>query len=233
MRTRFLFLAGLLAASAAWADPTPPTPEKLAALHAHSLRILARAKNTEGVFEVQEDGQIKHLQSGLICPAEYPNAELFSLLVFPSPAGTGLDVGCDYRRPDGLGGASAKFTVYATKAGPGITLDTAFDGYRKEVAQVNKDVRVRGPALSGTPLVNFPEFRSEEYLVTWNNRDYTSQLIVAIVSGWVIEIRTTFEGPPTTVKLTPSTPAASASVMVLDRIMAETIFRQTVDMVGK
>lgn len=235
MKRRLLLLVGILAASSAWANPAPPTPEKLAALRAHSEQVLARAKDVEGVFEVQEDGQIKHLQSGLICPAEYPNAELYNFLVYTSAAGKGLDVGCDYRRPDKLGGASAKFTVYATKASPTTTLDSAFDGYRKEIAEGNKNVRAQGPSLrmSGSPPPDFPEFRSEEYLLTWNDRDYTSQLIVTIVSGWVIEVRATFEGLPNEIKVAPTDTAQSAETMVQDRATADMTFMRTIGMIGK
>jgi hypothetical protein len=90
-----------------------------------------------------------------------------------------------------------------------------------------------GGFLSGKPSPQFPQFRSEEYLVGLNNRDYTSQLIVAITAGWVIEVRATFEGLPNEIKVAKDAPEEDALNAVRDRTTAPNAFTQALGTVGK
>jgi hypothetical protein len=168
-------------------------------LKAENTAIVAATPEAAGVFTVQDDGTIRHVQSGLVCPAKYPNAAFYHVLVY-RPDGT--DVGCDYRRADGKGGAWAKFTIFAVKAADGLTTDQAFAGYQKELVQAYPDARPLGEAVQGDPKDTnspFAGMRSGEYLVTWNGQDYTTQLYVVVSHGWVIEVRTTFVGLPNAV----------------------------------
>ncbi len=191
-----LVAAALLLPRALAADAPDP------AVTAQNRQIVAATPDAEGVFAVQDDGAIRHLQSGLVCPAKYPNLSFYHALVYASPAGRGTDVGCDYRRADALGGAWSKLTIFAVKAAPGTTLDQAYERYRGELTQAMPDAQPQGEAIrienkGGAPS-SFPDIRSQEYLIVMNDQRYTSELVVAIVGGWIIEIRATFVGLPNT-----------------------------------
>lgn len=100
--------------------------------------LVAATENAKGVWSVQPDGSIKHVQSGLVCPVTFPNVLLAKLFVFPAVGGqTGTDVGCDYIRGTGSDwgrNLDAVLTIYATQA-PGFTLDVAFTQYEAEMHQ--------------------------------------------------------------------------------------------------
>ncbi len=216
-----LLLALALTAPAQAEDK--PSPAEAAKLRADNLAIAAADKDTDGVFRVQDDGTIKHAQSGIVCPAGYPNVSLYHLFVYDG--GKGLDVGCDYRRADDKGGANAKLTIFAVKEGGGMTLDSAFAQFRNEVVQTSADLRPQGPALTVRDEggSTFPPFRSEEFLIRLNDRDYTSDLIVAESRGWIVEIRATFTGLPSVVA---GAAEADAADSVADRVMTSSALLQ-------
>lgn len=237
MKAGWIAIAGLfLATSARSQIPVTPLPlpaEQRAAALKHNQEILANTAGADGVFTVQDDGAIMHLQSGLVCPASFPNVALFHLLIYQSGE-KGSDVGCDYIRPDDLGGAYAKLTIFATKAAPETTLDSAFAGYQREVAQVFKGAQPIGPAIRIEDKTGkMPEYRSEEYLIKLNERDNTSDLIVTVSAGWVIEIRATYAGKPDEIHLEKGQSAKDAAVAIGDRVMASTAYIGAVHSVGK
>jgi hypothetical protein len=228
-----LLAAGVLAMPALGQVPAaaPPSADQVTATRTHNQEIVARVPEAADVFVVGDDGTIKHLQSGLVCPSSFPSAEFYHALVFPS-AEKGGDVGCDYRRADERGGAYAKLSIFATKAGADTTLDSAFAGYQREVAKTDANVRTLGPALKSKSQMP-TDFRSEEYLVTMNQRDYTSDLIVAIKAGWVIEIRATYVGKPNEIEITKEGGPNAATVALGDRVAPFTAFFAAIGTVGK
>jgi hypothetical protein len=183
-------LSGLLmlAAPLAVAQHDEGPPEQVLA------NALSETKNPEGVFRIEGDKAV-HVQSGLRCPAYLGNAFLFEIYVFDSPAGHGMDVGCDYgrRAAPGSGKAAAKHTIYAVKLPAGGSLDTAFEQYRNEMRNTApRNARVGGPSLTFTePLEGFPKFRSEELFYQNGEREWQTEVIVAIQGGWIIEMRST------------------------------------------
>jgi hypothetical protein len=188
MRGLFLVLA-LLAAMPALADDA-------AGLKHQNEAVLAATPEAAGLFALQDDGTIKHLASGLVCPSHFPNAVFYHLLVY---AKDGSDVGCDYRRADDKGGAWAKLTIFAVRAKPDTTADGAFAQYRGELLQAYPDAKPQGPGIvpdKSKSDASLLDFRSEQFLITMNNQTYTTQLYVAVVKGWTVEIRTTFVGAP-------------------------------------
>lgn len=238
MKTLSAVFAALVLASSAQGQeappPPPPSPEEIAAIRAHNQEIVARNPNADGIFAVQDDGTIKHLQSGLLCPASFPNVRFFHAMVFPAP-GKGHDVGCDYGRANERGGANAKLTIFAVKAAEGTTLDAAFAGYQREVVQSYQNVRAQGPVLtvteneSQTPL----DFRSEGYLVTLNQRDYSSELIVAISAGWIIEVRSTYVGKSREILFNEGDGPDVLAATLGDRVMSATALFSALGTVGK
>ncbi len=189
-----------------------------AALKAANAAIVAAAPGSAGIFTVQDDGAVRHAQSGLICPAKYPNSTLYDVQVY-KPDGT--DIGCDYRRADLKGGAWAKLTIFAVKATDGVTVDQAFAGYQKEIAQTYPEARPLGEALQRDPKDTsspLSDIRSREYLITMNGQDYTTQLYVALSHGWIVEVRSTFVGPPNAVDAGREGPD-SAALEMGDRIV--------------
>lgn len=191
------------------------------ALKAHNQQIVSAASGSDGVFAVQDDGRVRHVQSGLVCPASYPNVEFYAVLVYPSKGAPGLDVGCDYRRADTQGGADAKLTIFATQMPAGATVDQAFTGYRAELMQTWPAAVSQGEAFHIDSTQSRPPFdiRSEEFVMPFNNRQYTTQLIVAVSHGWTIEIRSTFTGLPNEVKLEKDSGPDAAALGAGDRIM--------------
>ncbi len=185
-----LCLLGWLAGPALAADTPAPDPVQ------HNRDILA-ASQADGVFTVQDDGTIRHLQSGMICPATYPNVTLWHLEVFPNDAGKGVDVACDYGRNGPDGNWIAKLTLFATIAPAGWKLDDVFANYRGEVLQANPGVVSLGPALEAKgDTAKIGEWRSEEFSQVRDGREFTTSLVVALRGKWMFEVRSTYLGKP-------------------------------------
>lgn len=169
------------------------------ALKAENSTIVAAAAGSAGVFTVRDDGAVRHVQSGLVCPAKYPNVVFYQVYVY-APDGT--DVGCDYRRADAHGGAWSKLTIFAVKAAPDATVDRAYERFRREVEQTYPDALPQGEAIrienKGAGPSTFPPIRSQEYLIRMNDQTYTTDLIVTISKGWIVELRATYVGLPNT-----------------------------------
>jgi hypothetical protein len=235
MKTAATILLLVMSSQRALAGDAPaPTAAELAALKAQNEAVVAADRDTNGVFTVQDDGKITHAQSGMSCPAKLPNATFYHALVYDG--GKGLDVGCDYRRADDKGGANAKLTVFAVKAWPGATVDAAFDKYRNEVVETWKDAKSQGEALhDATPAdaaKKLPPFRSEEFLIRLNNKDYTTQIYVSLDRGWVIEVRTTFVGLPNTIDLPKDSTVSDALDAAGDRAMGPTALMDALGTLG-
>jgi hypothetical protein len=157
-----------------------------------NAEIVARTPNALGVFKVQADGRILHLQSGFLCPAALPSMSFWHAEVF---ARTGADVGCDYGRADLAGHSIAKLTLFLVKGGD-RPLDAVFEGYKAEAARAMPTLSYRGPALtveSGQPdASSYGDYRSAEFVGQLNGVDTDSQLLVAIRRGWILELRLTY-----------------------------------------
>jgi hypothetical protein len=153
------------------------------------------------VWRQEADGSVVHVQSGLACPATFPGVTLWHVFIYPSPARRGMDVGCDYGRApsSNTGEWETKLTIYAVRTEQGTTLENAFERYRDEVHTVYPEARTTGPAIAARPdesgAVALPEFRSEADDITFNGHPFHSELVVAIVSGWVVEVRSTYPPP--------------------------------------
>jgi hypothetical protein len=212
------------------------TPD--AATIAQVRNIVANTQGAEGVFVVQDDGRIRHVQSGLICRAKYPNVSFWHAFVYPSSAGLGTDVGCDYGRYGSDGKAVSKLSIFATKTHEGMTLDQAFARYRNEVVQSTPDAVSHGDAVgienkdSGQSS-GLPEIRSEVFSEVLDGRPFVSQLLVTMHGGWIIEIRTTFEGVGIDVVTTKDGGVAEAVLEAGDRLMLTHAFVEAISTVGK
>jgi hypothetical protein len=200
-----------------------PSPEDLAAAKVHNQDIVSRASGIDGVFVLQDDGTIKHLQSGMICPGYFQNVQLWHLEVFKSDAGAGADVGCDYGRNDAGGHWVSKLTIFATRAPDGTTLDQAFARYRAEILQAAPDAQSRGEALHDDTKPQdrgtLSDYRSEEFVTQRDGRTCTDDLYVVVHGGWMMEIRSTYIGLPNQIDLEPGDPPDTAVLMTGDRIM--------------
>jgi len=229
---RRILLASILFISAgpcALADdakaPAKDTPEEISATKAHNEDIVARSPGADGVFVVQGDGTIKHVQSGMECPAKLPNVQFWHAEVFKSPAGKGVDVGCDYGRNGADGKWVSKLTIFATKAPAEMTLDQAFVKDRGEVIQATQDATSIGTAMNlddkdkGLPTA-LPEWRSEAFLTTYEGKQSTDEVVVAVSNGWILEIRTTYLGKPNNIVVAKDGDPDDAALALGDRIMA-------------
>ena len=144
--------------------------------------LLTRTPEAAGVFEAQPDGAARHVQSGLLCPAKFPNVELWHLEVFPSSLGKGADVGCDYGRngPDGL--FVSKLTIFVTRMTPEETLDSDFAQRQAEVTSAMPGAIEKGPAVQIAPASGSDtqaladSMKSAEYSVTLDGRSYLTDV---------------------------------------------------------
>ncbi|HWA30260.1 MAG TPA: hypothetical protein VG867_04155 [Rhizomicrobium sp.] len=213
------------------AQQQKPSPEAIADLKTQNLQIVSAEPKANGIFVVQDDGSVRHIQSGLVCPAKYPNVDFYHVLVY---AQSGADVGCDYRRADDKGGAWSKLTIFATKAAPGLTLDQAFARYHDEIVQTSPQAVSQGPAIQvgGKAPSDFPEIRSEEFVEPLNDTTYTSQLYVAVEDGWIIEVRATFVGLPNKIEVTKESGTAGAVLEAGDRMMGPKALFDAIGTVG-
>lgn len=168
--------------------------------------IIEAQQVPDGIFEPQSDGSALHVQSGFVCPAALPHANLWQFLIYPWQMGEGTNVGCSYGRirngrPEG--GAESKFTVFFVKAPPGTELDTVFNAYLDEMRQNFPGGTLRGDVIhaNANTLATMPPFRSMGEDIVLGRRAYANELVVGIVGEWVIQIRSTFptefvEGDP-------------------------------------
>jgi hypothetical protein len=159
--------------------------------------LMTNALNTNGVFEPLNDGSFRHLQSGLICPAKLPSANLWQLMVFSDEENKGADVGCSYGRARrGTSGKNpeSKTTLFARRSEPGMNLDEAFKTGADEYHRAFPSARLLGEALQlkGENVASLPQVRSEEYEVLHGQRKFVDQILVSLIDGWIITIRATY-----------------------------------------
>jgi hypothetical protein len=181
-------------------QPAPPVaPQPSVDVAARNARIVADTDGAAQVFEVQADGRIRHRQSGMICPADFPNVAFWHAQIYPSKLGAGSDVGCDYGRNNANGGAATKLTIFATKAMPGFTLDAVFADMQRAIGQSTPGAKYSGTVLEIKPgkdageADKFPkDMRSAEYELVHDGIPYRTEVLVAIQAGWIIEVRATF-----------------------------------------
>lgn len=203
--------AGLLglgwAFSALAQDRVPPSPSVL----------LQQSPDAIGVFALQPNGSVRHLQSGLICRPDYGDLKLAHLEVFASDFGKGADVGCDYGRFDAQGRALSKLTVFVTRASAGETVESLLERRRQEVRKSWPDADERGPAIVFGDHSQGPSawsgVRSAEFAVKFGDTHYLSDLVVVLQGGWEIEIRGTY---PTDIQVAPNTDAKTAAGQVVE-----------------
>jgi hypothetical protein len=213
----------LASAPALAADPADP------GTIAWNNKIAMHSPNIDGVFVVQDDGTIRHVQSGMICPATFANVKLWHLETFPSPRGKGMDVSCDYGRNGPNNRFVSKLTLFATIAPDGATLDRAFAAYRAEVIQANPGVRSEGPLPLPPKVTLSGEWKSESFLERRDDRAFTSELIVALRGQWMFEVRATYDGSRGDPMVTMQSSPADATNAQDDRTMAATAFAATVN----
>jgi hypothetical protein len=182
MRLELLILAGALALSAA-AQAGTPNPR----LKAKSEAIIARSPGATGVWTALDDGNIKHVQSGMTCVPGWPPAMPLTRAIVGPATEPGADVGCDYEE---IGG-DAKLTIFATRAPDGETTDSAFAGDRAAVLQMHQGAVSIGAGQLGDDK-SIPDRRGESFEYTDDKgQHFRSHLLVAIVNGWVVEMRLT------------------------------------------
>jgi hypothetical protein len=212
--------------SAAWGEEPSSSPEKPSpqAIVAHNRDVVARTPEADGVFVVQENGSIRHVQSGMVCGARYPSFEFWHVEVSSSGEGKGSDVACDYGRNGRDGRPAATLTVSAVKQADGLALDQAFAVYRAQVLAMYPDAIPSGPALK-IKLADtdqdtygpFEAFRSEEFVRELGGEDWTEDLIVLIRKGWVLKVRKTMPGKPHEFKFTEKTDSDELTNAARDR----------------
>jgi hypothetical protein len=177
-------LAVLAWLSAAAAGQTNP-------IAVRNSQIVAKTDAAAGVMLVEDDGGIRHLQSGLLCPADFPNVHFAQAQIY---ATDGTDVGCDYARTGDGGSAVSKLTIFATKAPAGATLASVFERYNAEVmshpgtrTEPAQDFTINDNA--GKPRT---DYRKAGYDIVLGDRHFHSELIVGLVDGWMLEVRATY-----------------------------------------
>jgi len=205
---------------------------------AHVQEIVNGTAGSDGVFTVRDNGEIAHVQSGLVCPPKFPNVDFWHAEIFDSPLGKGMDVGCDYGRNGPDGHPVSKLTIFATKAPAPITLGQAFSQYRSAVMQVSPNAVSQGEALnieekSGGSKHLLPEVRSEEFCETRDGKVYTSDLVVAVSGGWMLEIRATFDGKPNEISLPEGATVDDVLAATGDRVMVAEAFVRLAPTIGK
>lgn len=195
----------------------------------HIQEIVKDTAGSDGVFVVRDNGEIAHVQSGLVCPPKFPNVDFWHAEIFSSPLGNGMDIGCDYGRGNPNGKAISKLTIFETKAPDGLTLDQAFQQDRADVMKTYPDAISQGTALkienkSAHPSNALPEIRSEEFLLTIDGHKFTSQLLVTVHDGWVLEIRASFLGTGNNIDLPKGATPNDIMLAVGDRAMLPAAF---------
>jgi hypothetical protein len=196
---------------------------------AHIRDIVASTQGADGVFVVGDDGSVKHVQSGVVCPAKFPNVDFWHAEIFQSALGAGMDVGCDYGRNGSDGNWISKLTIFATKAPEGMTLDQAFAKDRNEVVQVAPNAVSLGEAVKeeNKPATE-PDIRSEEFSETRGGRGFISDLLVTLKDGWIFELRATYPGETGTAVIPKDATPEEASLIVGDYAMLSMAFTRVV-----
>lgn len=190
-----------------------------ASLKTQNEKIVAQTPDTGGVFVVQDDGSIRHVPSGTICPANFQNVHFAHADIFSSVAGAGTDVGCDYARNNPAGSAVSKLTIFITKAPDGMTLDAAFARYNREIqaaypgaVPMPQSLRI-GDKKTGQYAT---DYRAAGYTVSIDGQNYHSELIVGLWNGWMLEVRATYAHSIIIVKDSSETSINDAKIQLFD-----------------
>ena len=191
---RSMILSGLFGVLALATGPIALAQDNERSAAGILAAALARVENPDGVFRIAGEDVI-HVQSGLDCPAHVGNAFLAQVSDFDADQDRGAEVGCEYgrRATSDANDFVARHTIYAVKLPDGGTLDGAFAQSRQEMyAVATQGVHSNGPSLimTGGPD-GFPEFRSEEILYRKGAQVWKTELIVALLNGWIVEMRST------------------------------------------
>jgi len=144
------------------------------------------------------DGAIRHVQSGFVCPLTLTNADLIHLDAYPSKRGLGTDVSCDYAAGTG-GDIETKLTVFVVKIDPKEPLESVFGRYRSEVLQTYPNAEFLGTGLrtknqkGQIQTLDAPDLvRSVEYRIEWEGQPCVTGLAVSKSEEWALEIRLTY-----------------------------------------
>lgn len=181
------FVLLLLCSTTVAAQSTAPSPSE------RNRQIVERSPGAKNAFTVEPDGKIRHLQSGALCPASFPNVSFAAAQVYPA-AGIGLDVGCDYGRAGQDGFFISKLTIFFVKAPEGATLDSIFARYKNEIVTAHPDAKEAPSSLKITDNATKQtrtDYRSMGYVLSLGERPFQSELIVGIFNGWILKIRST------------------------------------------
>jgi hypothetical protein len=189
---RRIVLAAILAlATPAFADGIGVSADT----KANNAAVINAIPDAKDVFLVQGDGGILHLQSGFVCPADFPHVHFVHALIFSRSSSIGTDVGCDYARNANDGNAVSKLTIFLVKADEGATLDAAFGRYKTEVLTAAPGATIlpaslhMGDKQTGQDRT---DYRAAGFAVPEGNSQVHSELIVGIFKGWIIEVRATY-----------------------------------------
>ena len=161
-------------------------------LVAHSKLIVAQTAGSSGIFVVQDDGSVRHRQSGLVCPADFQNVHFVQILIFV-PDGT--DIGCDYARVIADGSAVSKLTIFSTKAPDGATLDSVFAHYKDEIVRAHPGVTEEKPtslSITDSAGKQRTDYQTAGYSITLGGKHFHSELIIGLFKGWMLEVRATY-----------------------------------------
>ena len=75
----FLALTGGVSTVGALADAPTPVPPEVKVFNAH---LVATTPVASSVFAITSDGGIRHIASGLVCPAQMPDFHLLDLQIY-------------------------------------------------------------------------------------------------------------------------------------------------------
>jgi hypothetical protein len=185
---RALALAFLLIFAAA-AEAATSAEQELAE------RVFKATPATAGIWVLDGDAAaIRHVQSGLSCPAAYTKAGigLWHLSNNPSPNGPGMDVGCDYGLLGQDGRVEIMLSVDIEKAGPGETLEAAFQHARADLMEYLGDARSKGAFRMPKEASNSVKERSELFEAVVNKIPTRASMTVSLVKGWILEVHATY-----------------------------------------
>lgn len=178
-RILILLAAWWLAASGAAAQGADPS------LPRAQIEQLIAESGAEGVFEVVEDGKVRHLGSGLVC--RFYTGQTNRLHLYEGSA-RGEDIGCDSAREDQY------MTLYATRYPPPVSLEERLAGAEAAIRQRFSDAHPLNPRIS-MESERLPPRLVRNFLVTVNGARWFTSVTMAQREEWTLKLRYTAPVP--------------------------------------
>jgi hypothetical protein len=175
----FLVLEGTASAE----EPVQPSP---AEIRAASQSILNQTQDTDGVWKIADDGQLRHIQSGITCLPIGTISQFSHLYAGGTPHGD--DVGCTWN----LQADAGRLSIFVTRH--------RGQDLKEEISQVLSTIAsLYNAELDGAPISMRPQsgglpaaLAARMKFTDRQEQEMKSSVWIHVIDGWILKVRATY-----------------------------------------